>query len=270
MMKKSWASWAVGLGLGVLAATGAMALEQKSETEKGIDRYRELLQDGNPAELWEMQGEELWKKKAGPKNVSLEQCDLGQGPGVVKGAYVGLPRYFADAGRVMDLEVRLAWCIEKIQGITPKVAQYNRDDHKNIVALVTYIATHSKGMPVNVPQNHPEEKKMYELGKRAFFFRAGPYDFACATCHAEDNKRIRLQGLPNLTKKEPAGQAFTSWPAYRVSNSQLWPMQKRLEDCFRQQRFPELQFGSETSIALSMYMGVTGNGVPSLAPTIKR
>ena len=31
-----------------------------------------------------------------------EQCDLGLGPGVVKGAYVQLPRYFADTGKVME------------------------------------------------------------------------------------------------------------------------------------------------------------------------
>jgi hypothetical protein len=45
-------------------------------------------------------GEELWTRKRGPKNASLEQCDLGKGPGVVKGAFVELPRFFADTGRV--------------------------------------------------------------------------------------------------------------------------------------------------------------------------
>jgi sulfur-oxidizing protein SoxA len=245
------------------------AFAQTAE-EKAIDRYRELLADDNPADLWEARGEGLWKKPRGPKNASLEKCDLGLGPGVVKGTYVALPRYFADVGKVQDLEMRLATCIEQHQGIKPKVDNYNRDDHRDIIALVVYVAAASKGMPVNVPTAHPEEKRMYEMGKRIFFYRAGPYDFSCATCHAEDNKRIRLQGLPNLTNKEPAGRAFTSWPAYRVSNAQVWPMQKRLEDCFRQQRFPYVEFGSDVTVALSSYMGVTGNGVKSLAPTIKR
>ena len=250
--------------------SSAPALAQKSETEKGIDRYRELIADGNPAELFEMEGEELWKKKAGPKNASLEKCDLGLGAGVVKGAYVQLPRYFADAGKVQDLELRLAHCMRTLQGIDVKDSAYNKDDHKKIIALVTYVASQSKGMPVNVPQGHPEEKRMFEVGKRAFFYRAGPYDFSCATCHATDNVRIRLQGLPNLTQNKPAGEAFTSWPAYRVSNGQLWPMQKRLNDCFRQQRFPDLTYGTEATVALSVYMGVNGKGVASLAPTIKR
>lgn len=269
MKNRKWSRLAVA-GFAAMGLMASAQAQEKSETEKGIDRYRELIADGNPAELWEMEGEELWKKKAGPKNASFETCDLGQGPGVLKGAYVSLPRYFADAGQVMDLEMRLAYCMKTIQGIEPKVAAYNKDDHKKIVALVTYVATQSKGMPVNLSQAHPEEKRMYEVGKRAFFYRSGPYDFACATCHAADNTRIRLQGLPNLTKNEPAGAAFTSWPAYRVSNSQVWPMQKRLEDCFRQQRFPFVEFGSEVTVALSTYMGVNGKGVKSLAPTIKR
>jgi len=253
-----------------LGAAGSMPAVAQTDAEKAIDRYREMVADGNPAELWEARGEELWKRKRGPKNASLEKCDLGLGPGVVKGAYVALPRYFDDVKKVQDLETRLVTCIEQHQGIKPKAAVYDRDDHKDVISLVTWIASESRGMPVNVPQGHPEERRMYEMGKQIFFYRAGPYDFACATCHAEDGKRIRLQGLPNLTKNEPAGRAFTSWPAYRVSNSQLWPMQKRLEDCFRQQRFPYVEFGSDVTIALSSYMGVNGKGVKSLAPTIKR
>jgi len=252
---------------GLLCAGTALA---QSDAEKAIDEYRAMIADGNPADLWEAKGEDLWKKKAGPKGASLEKCDLGLGPGVVKGAYVQLPRYFADAGKVMDVEMRLSYCMRTLQGKDVKDATYNKDDHKDIIALATYVVTQSKGMPVNVPQEHVEEKRMYEMGKQAFFYRAGPYDFACATCHNADDKRIRLQGLPNLTKNGPAGRAFTSWPAYRVSNSQLWPMQQRLNDCLRLQRFPHPKFGSDATVALSVYMGVTGKGVPSLAPTIKR
>ena len=47
-----------------------------------IAKYRQQLQEGNPAELWEARGEDLWKQKRGPKNVSLERCELGKGAGV--------------------------------------------------------------------------------------------------------------------------------------------------------------------------------------------
>jgi L-cysteine S-thiosulfotransferase len=75
-----------------------------------------MIADGSPVELFELGGEELWKKPQGPKKVSLEACDLGLGPGVLKGAYARLPRYFKDADRVMDLESRLLYCMEMLQG----------------------------------------------------------------------------------------------------------------------------------------------------------
>jgi L-cysteine S-thiosulfotransferase len=92
----------VRLGAVALAAVASYAVGQGSTVDE-IAKYRAALQDGNPAELWEARGEQLWKHKRGPKNASLERCDLGKGPGVVKGAYAELPRYFADADRVMDL-----------------------------------------------------------------------------------------------------------------------------------------------------------------------
>jgi hypothetical protein len=97
----------------VVAATTAYA--QKS-TSDGINEYRAMLQDGNPADLFEAKGEDLWKQARGPKKASLTQCDLGKGPGVVKGAWVELPRYFADTQKVQDLESRLLYCMETLQG----------------------------------------------------------------------------------------------------------------------------------------------------------
>jgi sulfur-oxidizing protein SoxA len=47
-------------------------------------------------------------------------------------------------------------------------------------------------------------------------------------------------------------------------------MQKRLNDCYRQQRFPEPKFGSDATIALAVYMGVNSKGSESIVPSIKR
>jgi sulfur-oxidizing protein SoxA len=140
----------------------------------------------------------------------------------------------------------------------------------NLVAITTYVATQSKGMRFNLPYNTEQEKTMYEVGKRLFFQRGGPHDFACSTCHGTEGGRIRLQDLPNLTKNPGDGIGFAAWPAYRVSNSQMWTMQKRLNDCYRQQRFPEPKFGSDATIALGVYMGVNAKGAESIVPAIKR
>ena len=255
-----------------LLASFAAAAQQKSAAD-GIAVYRKMLEDGNPAELFEAKVEALWKQKRGPKNTTLEACDLGKGPGAVKGVFVELPRYFADTNQVQDLESRLVTCMETLQGLNAaQIANtaFGRGEQNNVTALATWIAAESRGLKFNLPQNHIEEKRSYEIGKRVFFFRAGTHDFSCASCHSEDGKRIRLQDLPNLTKNPGDGIGFAAWPAYRVSNGQMWSMQLRLNDCYRQMRFPYPGFGSEPTIAVSTYMGVNAKGAASIAPAIKR
>lgn len=266
MTKSMWI-----LAAGALCATAALA--QKNAAVQSIEEYRAMLQDGNPAELFEAKGEGLWKQKRGPKNASLEQCDLGKGPGVVKGAFVELPRYFPDTQKMQDLESRLVTCMETLQGFNgAEIAKtrFGRGEQNNVTALATWISAESKGMRFNLPQNHPQEKTFYEVGKRLFFQRGGPHDFSCASCHGEDDKRIRLQDLPNLTKNPGDGIGVAAWPAYRVSNGQMWGMQLRLNDCYRQQRFPYPGFGSDATIALGVYLGVHSKGSASVAPAIKR
>ena len=246
--------------------------QQKSAAD-GIAEYRKMLEDGNPAELFEAKGEDLWKTARGPKKATLQKCDLGLGAGVVKGAWVQLPRYFADTGRVQDLESRLLTCMETLQGFNAaEIANtgFDKGEQATLAALSAWISAESKGQKMALPQGHAEERRFYELGKRAFFFRGGPMDFSCASCHGEEGKRIRLQDLPNLTKNPGNGIGFAAWPAYRVSSGEMWSMQRRLNDCYRQQRFPYPGFASDVTVALGVYMGVNAKGAESIAPALKR
>jgi L-cysteine S-thiosulfotransferase len=259
-----------------LACLHSSAVAQQKSAQDAINEYRQSLQDGNPADLNAARGEALWKTKRGPNNQTLEACDLGLGAGKVKGAVAVLPKYFADTGKVMDVESRLVHCMVTLQGA-------KREDFKASTAfsaegakstliedLVAYVYDESRDITINVPQGHTEEKSSYARGKQAFYFKGGPYDFSCASCHSEDGKRIRLQDLPNLTKPGPAQAAFSQWPAYRVSQGAVRTMQWRMYDCFRQQRFPELQYLSQTSVDLITFMGVNANGGKMAAPAIKR
>jgi sulfur-oxidizing protein SoxA len=104
----------------------------------------------------------------------------------------------------------------------------------------------------------------------AFYYRSGPMDFSCATCHGDTGKRIRLQDLPDLRKQAGAAAGWGTWPAYRVSSGQFWTMQHRLNDCYRQQRTAEPIYGSDVTIALSVYLAATGKGGTVLTPGLKR
>lgn len=226
--------------VGVLLLPVMVHAQTEKSTADSIAEYRAMLADGNPAELFEAKGEELWKTKRGPNSASLEQCDLGKGPGIVKGAFVELPRWFDDTQRVQDLESRLLTCMERLQGFNAgEIAKtkFGKGEQVTLESLVAWISAESKGLRFNLSQGHAQERKTYEMGKRAFFYRAGPYDFSCASCHGQAGKRIRLQDLPVLTTNPGDGVGFAAWPAYRVSSGELWGMQRRLNDCFRQQRF---------------------------------
>jgi len=264
------------LGVAVLAtgvAIGAGLAVAQGTTAAEIERYREMIADGNPAELYEMRGEELWRTPAGPRNASLERCDLGLGPGVVKGALAQLPRYFADTGRVQDAESRILTCMQQIQGIDPRQVidgHWGQGKRAEVVAMVTWLSGQSRGARVNIVPRHTREHEALALGRQMFFFQAGTFDFSCAACHSVDGKRIRMQDLPNITTPAGAALGWTSWPAYRVSNSQMWSMQHRLDDCFRQMRFPQPVYGSDLMIALSYFMAVQSNGATIATPGIKR
>jgi sulfur-oxidizing protein SoxA len=267
----------------LLAAIAALAIvpaapAQDTETEKAIEKYRAMLREdpwSNPGYLDSDRGEALWTTARGPKNVSLEQCDLGKGPGKVDGAFAELPRYFADADRVMDAETRILWCMEKLQGIS--AADYVKRPHpgggqpvKELGAIATYVASKSAGQKFAMPLGHAKERETAALGENLFFRRSGPFDFACATCHANSGLRIRLQGLPYLADKKEAAKVVGEWPAYRVSTTHVMTMQHRLFDCYWQMRMPQLQLGSDASVALIAYLTRQAEGGTIAVPGLKR
>jgi sulfur-oxidizing protein SoxA len=258
-------------------AAATPAVEEPDEATKEFEKFRAQMEDSNPAELFEMKGEELWKQKRGPKNVALaESCDLGQGVGVVKGAYVGTPRYFADADAVMDAERRIVWCMVEKQGFKFDDIAKNPFHRENdpgapdITNLVTYVAAHSKDMKIAVPLDHPRVHDAYETGKEIVNYRAGPYDFSCNTCHGSDGKRIRMQNLPNISTGKGAIKGVQGWPGYRMTGGVMLTHQWRMNDCFRQQRFPSPKYASDVVSDLLTYMIGNANGQIYRGPGIKR
>ena len=252
------------------AASSAFAQDAKTEIEK----YQKMIADSSPAELFELQGEELWKKPQGPRKISLERCDLGLGAGVLKGAYAQLPRYFKDADRVMDLESRLLYCMTTLQGRgraeATRAVFGTADQPSEMEALSAYIAGLSRGAKLQPGTAQAKEKEAYALGERLFFYRAGPWDFSCASCHGETGKRIRMQELPALSKPAFARPVVATWPAYRVSTSEMRTMQWRMNDCYRQMRYPEPEFASDATVALITYLTVNARGEPYRGPGTKR
>jgi sulfur-oxidizing protein SoxA len=253
------------------AALAGVAVGQDNRVVDEIQKYRQMLQEGNPAELMELKGEELWTTARGPKNATLEQCDLGQGPGKLEGAYAQLPRYFADTDKVQDVESRLVTCMQRLQGIGPAEATRGwYHPNSDLEALTTYVAAQSKGHQIDAPAEHPKEREALRIGEELFYRRSGPLDFSCATCHSLEGRRIRLQDLPDFRIRASAQSSMVTWPAYRVSQSAVWTMERRLIDCIRQMRWPEPDYLSEAIVDLQVYLQHNASGGVMEAPGIKR
>ncbi len=265
-------------GSGFLASQTARGQQPAQDlSEKEIERYRAMISDpmSNPGYLNVDRGEQLWSLARGAKNVSLETCDLGVGAGKLEGAFARLPRFFADTGKVMDLEQRLLWCMASVQELDTKDVIARRFSGpgrtSDMEDLVGFIANKSNGMAYEPQLQHPKEQEMLAVGAAMFERRSGPWDFSCATCHAAEGKRIRLQGLPDFSKPGKAAQeTMGSWPTYRVSQSQMRTMQHRLWDCYRQMRMPAPDYASDGLTALTVYMVRQAAGGDIQVPSIKR
>ena len=240
-------------GLLARGCRATLATAQDAETEKAIEKYRQMLKEdpwSNPGLLDADRGEALWTTARGPKNVSLEQCDLGKGAGMVDGAFAELPRYFADADQVMDLETRILWCMEKLQG-------FNRADlvkrpHpaggqpvKELGAIATYVANKSQRPEIQRQGSIIPRRRTRSRSARRCSSAAPARSISPASPATAKGLRIRLQGLPLLSAVEEARKVIGEWPAYRVSTTHVMTMQHRLYDCFWQMRMPELELGSD-------------------------
>lgn len=277
-MRQAWKGAAAAAFIAAMAASAfAQQAAPADDGEKEIEKYREMINDpmANPGYLAVDRGEQIWALKRGEKNASLETCDLGEGAGKLDGAYAKLPRYFKDADKVMDLEQRLLHCMKTIQGLDTADVVKRRFSRPGVASdmedLVAFIANKSNGMKIEPQLSQPKEKEMAALGEAFFHMRAGQYNYSCSSCHGQTGKRIRLQGLPDLSiPGKDAQGAMGTWPTYRVSQSALRTMQHRMWDCFRQQRLAEPVYGSDVVTALTAYLNKQAAGGELTVPSIKR
>jgi sulfur-oxidizing protein SoxA len=196
------------------------------------------------------QGDELFRTKRGPKNESLETCDFGVGPGVLRGAYARLPRYFADSNKVEDLESRLMTCMARIQGFGEEAfPRHARGDARmaELARLAAFVAAQSSGMALEPPLDHPKEAEAYRVGERLYYRRAGAHDYSCAVCHAA-GRRVAVQ---------------------KIAPGEVTTPQRWIAAGYWTARHPQLRYGSEVSIALQVFLAQQAKGKVVAVPGVK-
>lgn len=219
-------------------------------------------------------GQALWNMHRGRNEVSLERCDLGEGRGNLHGAFAKLPRYFSDTDRVMDLEQRLLWCMETLQGVDlrPLIERPfpGATAISEVEDLVAYVSSQSNGMRIQPQTSHPKEQEALAAGTAMFFRRSGTLDRSCATCHAGERKRVLRFNVPKLDVPGPAAQAVLSgWPAYMVGQQRVRTLQYQIWECYRDMRMPEPTYASEGITAISLFLANNAAGATIQVPSTK-
>ena len=218
----------------------------------------QALQDDdfeNPGYLWVDKGAALFHAPAGNQPACASCHTQEERP--LQGAAAHYPAIDSETGKLVNLEARINLCRTRHQDLEPLT--YESDD---LLGLTAYIASLSQGVPVSVDVSGPAAE-YYEAGRDYFFRRKGQFNLSCSQCHNENwGKKLRGD-----TISQGHGNAF---PAYRLEWQDFGSLHRRLRDCDTGIRAEPLDFGSETYMAVELYLARRAQALPMESPGVRR
>jgi sulfur-oxidizing protein SoxA len=244
----------------VLGVDSSQALEAPKDTRQSsyylMTPENRAMQDDsnlNPALFWVMDGLKLWKEKTGNKNVSCASChgDSGQRMAGVAAQFPKIQK-----GKLQTLEGQINQCRTSRQE-APALAYEN----KELLALTTFVATQSKGLPIAV-QETPQNKKDLQQGRQFFNERMGQLNLSCAQCH-QDRAGLKLGG-----SLIPQGHP-TAYPIYRIEWQTMGSLQRRLRNCMSGVRAQQFEYGSQEMAQLELFLMWRARGMPLETPGVR-
>ncbi len=222
-----------------------------------MSRETRVMQDddaANPAMLWVLDGEALWRRKAGAAAKSCADCHGDAGVSM-KGVAARHPAVDA-AGRLRNLEQSINVCrIDRQQA--PAFSYESRD----MLALGSFIGRQSRGMPVTVAGD-ARTQEFVNAGRLGYERRQGQLNLSCAQCH-DDNAGRLLAGTP-IPQAHP-----TAYPLYRLEWQGVGSLQRRLRNCLAGTRSANLPFGSSELVELELFLMWRARGMPVEIPGVR-
>jgi sulfur-oxidizing protein SoxA len=241
----------------VLAAASVRAEIPLGERHSGyLDMGRETraMQDDdtvNPATLWVLEGESLWRQKVGAAARACADCHQD-----MRGVATRHPAYDATSGKVVNLEQRINRCrVERQQ------AQPLAYESRALLALTVYVARQSRGLPIEIDSSG-RTRAFLEAGRATFHRRQGQLNLACAQCHDQRPGR-RLAGVV-IPQAHPTG-----YPIYRLQWQGMGSLHRRLRNCMVGIRAEPYALGSQEFVELEMYLMWRSRGMPLESPAVR-
>jgi L-cysteine S-thiosulfotransferase len=220
---------------------------------------RDLERDSfnNPAMIDVEDGEAIWNKVEGTEGKSCASCH-GDAAESMKGVGANYPKWDADSGRPINIELQINKCREKNMGAEPY--EFDKGGQKQLTA---YIKHQSLGMPVKLDLSQGELQSWWERGKEVYYTRFGQLNLACASCHEVNaGKLIRADHLSQ-------GQ-INGFPTYRFKTDGLVSVHNRFRGCIRDTRAVIPKAFSDDLMALELYVTWRGTGLSVETPAVRQ
>ena len=248
---------AAGTAIAPLAATEIPQAERRSGYSFMAPDTKAIQDDdtANPGMLWVLDGEALWKSKAGAAGKACADCHH-DARASMKGVAARYPAYDKALGRPVNLERRINLCRARQQLATP-FAFESRD----LLALTAFVAEQSRGAAI-APDATAELEPFVAKGRDFFMRRQGQLNLGCMNCH-DDNWDKHLAGSA-VTQALPTG-----YPIYRLEWQSLGSLQRRLRNCITGMRAQNYDYGAPELVELELYLMTRALGMPIETPAVR-
>ncbi len=239
----------------------AIAEESLSMSAADKAMYAELLEN-NPADMVVSEGEELFNSTIGSaayaKVLGVKEKDLPK-------TIAGFPRYVEAAKKVVTLSQSLQMAMAATGKPIAKL------ESEEMVKMSAYLKSMANGQKTSIDvKANKHMVEMMKLGQEVFEERRGGRGLSCNNCHSPEiiGQRLRMQALPDLGAKVTASAG--TWPAYRMTQSKMVTLDKRMQQCMNNALLAELPLGSREMVALEVYVTNKSKGNAIQIPGLKR
>jgi len=223
------------------------------------DETRSLQADDfeNPGYLMLDEGAELWDTVDGTEGKSCASCheDVEDSMAGVGTTY---PKMVEHDGETVlsNIENQINYCRTERMGA--KAWKYDKPE---MLGMTILVRNADRGKQVNVAIDG-DAAPYFEQGKELYYQRFGQLDMACSNCHEDYyGQYIRADHLSQ-------GQT-NGFPTYRFKWQGVGSLHRRFKGCMDNIRATPFERGGEEFLALELYLGYRGQGLPVETPSVR-
>jgi L-cysteine S-thiosulfotransferase len=209
----------------------------------------------NPGMLWVKEGQTRWSEATGSAKRSCASCHA-QAEVSMRGVAARYPGLDKQSGQPVNLAQRINLCRTRHQD-----APSLQWEGQHLLALESFIAMQSRGMPLAPPQT-PALNAFRARGEALYKTRIGQLDLSCAQCHdARSGLRLAGSTIPQAH--------VNNYPAYRLEWQTMGSLQRRLRNCMTGVRAEAPPFGARELVELELYLAERSKAMTMESPSVR-